>query len=632
MSTRKKSQYECKKKVTCLDCGAIIASEHKKKHSDRKHPGKFNFKFHIDPKQPTLQFAIKDNNFNIPFSNQNAQQDDSVEGNSGDHGGGGHLGLGKEGVGKDGDHGGDDHVLGHEEGGKCHQEEESEIDRVCLDQETGDHGEDQEDVGKDIDLGDDEYVGLGHEEVGKCHQEEESEIDGLCQENVGMTGDHGEGGHLGLGLGDVGTCHQENESDIDSVNDDLDMSVNCLRSVGSTPPVSLPSMSPLKSPLKLSSVLKRKRRLSDGGGPSNSLSDAEAEDMDDRDAGEEDDEDVVEPFEAVGDGPEYLFSQIDDGPKKPMMKVYHPKIYGKQKRDFQQSWLRFHDWLGYDTNTNSGYCYPCIKFMKTNFHFNNWKNSERLSAHAATDIHTTAMMKWVNAKEAIKNNNSITTQLDSFHTVRVKENRKYLQILLETIAMMGKQNLSFRAHTEDRTNLTQLSNTNRGNFLEILYLQSRHSPFLRERLEILRENKSHGPWTSPHIQNELIDLLASFTRKKIVEEISNKNSGDVVIGIISDETSDIARHEQISLVISYINANGEKRESFLGFIKTDKCDGETLFRLITEEITRLGLSLDTVVGLGFDGAGNMAGINKVNNLTFIFKLWKMESVLYFPII
>ena len=44
-----------------------------------------------------------------------------------------------------------------------------------------------------------------------------------------MTGDHGEGGHLGLGLGDVGTCHQENESDIDSVNDDLDMSVNCLR-------------------------------------------------------------------------------------------------------------------------------------------------------------------------------------------------------------------------------------------------------------------------------------------------------------------------------------------------------------------------------------------------------------------
>ena len=73
MSSRKKSQYECKKKVTCLDCGAVIASEHRKKHSDRKHPGKINFKFYIDPKQPTLQFARKDNNSNI---------DGSVQGNT----------------------------------------------------------------------------------------------------------------------------------------------------------------------------------------------------------------------------------------------------------------------------------------------------------------------------------------------------------------------------------------------------------------------------------------------------------------------------------------------------------------------------------------------------------------------
>ena len=72
MSTRKKSQYECKKKCICLDCGAVIASEHRKKHSDRKHPGKINFKFYIDPKQPTLQFARKDNN-------SNDQQDGSVE-------------------------------------------------------------------------------------------------------------------------------------------------------------------------------------------------------------------------------------------------------------------------------------------------------------------------------------------------------------------------------------------------------------------------------------------------------------------------------------------------------------------------------------------------------------------------
>ena len=40
-------------------------------------------------------------------------------------------------------------------------------------------------------------------------------------------------------------------------------------------------------------------------------------------------------------------------------------------------------------------------------------------------------------------------------------------------------------------------------------------------------------------------------------------------------------------------------------------DGAQLYKLITEEMLRLGLHMDTVVGLGFDGAGNMSGVNKV---------------------
>ena len=74
--------------------------------------------------------------------------------------------------------------------------------------------------------------------------------------------------------------------------------------------------------------------------------------------------------------------------------------------------------------------------------------------------------------------------------------------------------------------------------------------------------------------------MAGFVKKKTVPEIKNDSSGDSVIGVISDETSDISRNEQISLVISYIDSNGQKKESFAGFIKTDQTDGETLFNLI----------------------------------------------------
>ena len=86
----------------------------------------------------------------------------------------------------------------------------------------------------------------------------------------------------------------------------------------------------------------------------------------------------------------------------------------------------------------------------------------------------------------------------------------------------------------------------------------------------------------------------------------------------------LSRHEQISLVVSYIDELGQKNENFLGFIKTDKTDGETLFGLISNSMNDLGLDLLTVVGLGFDGASNMNRVNRGAALRFkdVFPLGK----------
>ena len=367
--------------------------------------------------------------------------------------------------------------------------------------------------------------------------------------------------------------------------------------------------------LKLSSVLKRKRSLSlsDCGGPSNKFPDIE----DTNDNIMKDDscgctsgaqgERVASDSHADDDDN----MDSDDGPRRPMLDCYQPKMYGEKKRDFQKQWFSKHRWLGYNQQSATGYCYPCQKYTKSSFRFSDWKHSEYLNQHSATHNHITAMMKWNDNLEAVEKNKSILTQLDSHHAAEVKENRNHIKIIFETVAFLGKQNIPFRGHKEDRSNLTELSDINRGNFLEILNLQSTHSPFLRERLKMITKNKRHGQWTSHMIQNEIISLLADFTRKEIVEEINNDKTGDVVIGVISDETSDITRHEQISLVISYIDKLGNKCESFLGFIQTEKTDGAHLYKLISEEMKKIGLSLFTVVGLGFDGAGNMAGVNKV---------------------
>ena len=80
-------------------------------------------------------------------------------------------------------------------------------------------------------------------------------------------------------------------------------------------------------------------------------------------------------------------------------------------------------------------------------------------------------------------------------------------------------------------------------------------------------------------------------------------------GVIVDETSDISRHEQVSICLSFI-ADGVKKEAFVGFYETKATDGKALYDLIAKAITDLNLDLTNVVGECFDGATNMSGKEK----------------------
>ena len=99
-----------------------------------------------------------------------------------------------------------------------------------------------------------------------------------------------------------------------------------------------------------------------------------------------------------------------------------------------------------------------------------------------------------------------------------------------------------------------------------------HVQFICSRVQhhwhILDKNGQRVPTTycKPKHGNKKECICKRGYPKHVVKD----KTGDIVIGVISDET-----------------------------------------KLITEEMLRLGLHLDTVVGLGFDGARNMAAVNKV---------------------
>ena len=111
--------------------------------------------------------------------------------------------------------------------------------------------------------------------------------------------------------------------------------------------------------------------------------------------------------------------------------------------------------------------------------------------------------------------------------------------------------------------------------------------------------------TSPSIQNELLEICAD-----LIIELSCKDIRDSGwYGIIIDETSDISRAEQVSFCLGYI-ANGSKKEEFVGFHATKATDGESLYQLVKEVISKLHLDLQNIVGECFYGASNMSGVNK----------------------
>ena len=299
-------------------------------------------------------------------------------------------------------------------------------------------------------------------------------------------------------------------------------------------------------------------------------------------------------------------SDIDEGPQQPILKCYDPKKFGSESfsRDFNPAWYKRYPWLSYNCETKTACCYPCQKYLNAHdFTFDNWKKIERLTKHHKSENHQTAMAKWIDSRANKKKNTSILSKLQESHKQYVKENRDYFKVIIECLMFTAQQNIAQRGHDEQRDSLSNSSDVNRGNFLELIHLQCKDIAWLKDKLE--SQLQKHAQWTSPVIQNELLQIIADLIRERITNDV--RTSG--WYGIILDETSDISRTEQVSLCLSFA-LNGTKKEAFIGFYSTKSTEGEVLYELVKSAITELNLDLKNIVGKAFDGAANMNGVHK----------------------
>lgn len=172
----------------------------------------------------------------------------------------------------------------------------------------------------------------------------------------------------------------------------------------------------------------------------------------------------------------------------------------------------------------------------------------------------------------------LITNIDSNHIEVVKENRAYIKYLLETLLYCAYQGISIRGHRENE------DSENMGNFLELMKLRAKDNNILDRYF--LQKEQSYRYVTGTHI-NEFISLMAASVTNSIIKDIQLAG----LYSILIDETQDLARHEQVSFIIRYVDSNLNPHEVFIGFFRTARTDVESLTNLIKEVLNNFNLRI-----------------------------------------
>lgn len=120
----------------------------------------------------------------------------------------------------------------------------------------------------------------------------------------------------------------------------------------------------------------------------------------------------------------------------------------------------------------------------------------------------------------------------------------------------------------------------------------------------LKNGDPRTMYTSPKIQNEIIDISGGL----IQEEIVAGCNGAKYFGSIADEATDAATMEQMAICVRYYDTNTSKvREDFLGFSHAKATTGEVLADAYLDKLREYNVDITQMRGQGYDGAANMTG-------------------------
>lgn len=213
--------------------------------------------------------------------------------------------------------------------------------------------------------------------------------------------------------------------------------------------------------------------------------------------------------------------------------------------------------------------------------FCNWKDATaRFRNHEKTKIAVDIMITLP------RTTRSIGEILSKEYAGEVKHSQKMLLTILKAVQFLSRQGLALRGDNNE-------TNSNFSQTLNLLDVDGS----LRQWME-RKQNK----YTSPMIQNEILQLLALSILRDVASNIQNK-----FFTIMCDECTDSSNKEQLVICLRWVDEDLSVHEDFIGLYVIPNISAAMIFSVVKDTLMRLNIGLCRCRGQCYDGASNMSG-------------------------
>ena len=272
-------------------------------------------------------------------------------------------------------------------------------------------------------------------------------------------------------------------------------------------------------------------------------------------------------------------------------------------RRFNRSWLVNRPWLKHSVDKDCVLCSSCMCFSESTESafvksgYRNWKKAlgkdGYIDQHKNSTNHRTADERAAMFLQTHRDpSTDIRSALNKQHSQQQVRTTKGILSIIDIIISLGQRGIPLRG------NWNKSEKVEDGNFSFFVSWKSNFDAELKDHLEHAGAN---AKYTSPTIQNQIIELCEVSIREKILAQISSYWS------LLADETQDCSTTEQVSVCIRYINTRGDVCEDFLGFVKLEKMDAQSIADLLLSTVQNWGLDMSKLVAQAYDGASVMSG-------------------------